>query len=87
MRSSEQTIKVNNEEMTVYRIDSDYYGNPRYVIHFLSLGLKDYESSKLTRKAGLKVYRGKWFGGGFVMQSYSIERDIERVLEILKGGE
>lgn len=84
--ANEKTITVNGEELTVYRIDNDYNGNPRYVIHFLSLGLKDYESTKLTRKAGLKIYRAKWFGGGFVIQSYSIERDVERAIEIIKGG-
>jgi len=86
MINGEKTIKVNGEEITVYRVNNDYYGNPRYVVHFLSLGLKDYKSTKKTKKAGLSIYRAKWFGGGFVIQSYSIERDIERAIEIIKGA-
>ena len=33
----EKQVTVNGEEVTVYRIDNDVNGNPRYVVHFLSL--------------------------------------------------
>ena len=87
MRAREKTIVVNGEEMTVHRIDNDYYGNPRYVVHFLALGLNDYESSKLTREAGLKIYRAKWYGGGFVVQSYNIEAAIKFAMDKIKEAQ
>lgn len=73
------TIKTTEgtQEISVYRIDNDVNGNPRYLVHFLSLGLEDYVSTKLTRQAGLKIYRGKQFGGGFVFQSYNINQSMQ----------
>ena len=65
----------------VSRVQNDYYGNPRYVIHFLSLGLKDYVATKQTRAAGLKLYRAKCYGGGFVFQSYNLTSSIQFMFE------
>jgi hypothetical protein len=81
MKAKELQVKVNNEEITVYKIDYDVNGNPRYVVHFLSLGieLKDY-----GRIAGLKKYRAKWFGGGYVFQSYNVEKDVEYMINQVK---
>lgn len=67
MREYNVTLK-NGLDITVYRTTNDLYGNPRYIVHYLSLELDDYVSIK-----GLKKYRGKKFGGGYVFQSYSIE--------------
>jgi hypothetical protein len=53
------TVNVNGEEFSVYRINNDVNGNPRYLIHFLDMGLKTYEATKETRKAGFTIYRGK----------------------------
>lgn len=64
-------IKVG--DYTFNRIDNDTNGNPRYVVHWLNLGLNDYEATPLTRKAGLSKYRAKWYGGGFVFTSYNLE--------------
>lgn len=86
MMANEKIINVDGEQVKVYRIDNDVNGNPRYVIHFLDLGLKEYAANDLTRKAGLKIYRAKWFGGGFVTQSYNIEYDIQNAVNIIKGG-
>jgi hypothetical protein len=64
-----------------HRVNNDSNGNPRYVIHFLALAL-DYDTAlKVARKGGFKVYRGKEFGGGFVIQSYNIESDAEWVIK------
>ena len=30
------TYSINGEDVTVYPTTSDYYGNPRFVVHFLS---------------------------------------------------
>jgi hypothetical protein len=55
------------------RIDNDNNGNPRYVIHWLSLG-DSYEGAvQFARKFGGQKYRAKWYGGGIVFQSYNIE--------------
>ena len=71
------------------RINNDVNGNPRYVVHFLSL-LNDGESQglgvlesfdlalKKARKVGGKVYKGKDFGGGIVFQSYNITETINK---------
>jgi hypothetical protein len=76
-----------------YRVKNDINGNPRYVTHFHAFlndnefGTGDYElAKKRANSLGFKVYRGKDFGGGFVCQSYNLENDIERILE-LRGFE
>lgn len=72
---SEFNIKLNNEEeVQVTRTTNDINGNPRYIVHFLSLGLKNYEDRK---EIGLSMYRGSWYGGGIVINSYDIKSDIE----------
>lgn len=71
------------------RINNDVNGNPRFVVHFLSLlnegesqGLGVLESFDLAlkkaRKVGGKIYRGKDFGGGIVFQSYNIIETINK---------
>ena len=79
-RAIKQTYTIGGEDITVYRIDNDYYGNPRYVAHFLSLGLPDYKDRTIANRLGWSVYRGRWFGGGLVTQSYNIERDLEQII-------
>lgn len=74
-------IKVNGEEIAYYKVDHDYYGNPRYVVHFLELGIELKDYGKIP---GLKKYRAKWFGGGYVIQSYNLEQDLEWALEQVK---
>lgn len=71
------------------RINNDINGNPRYVVHFLDLltvadtqGLdidqKFNLALKKARKVGGKIYRGKDFGGGIVIQSYNILETINK---------
>jgi hypothetical protein len=79
----EYTVKTKNGEVDVYRIDNDVNGNPRYIIHYLTLGLDNYEATDKTRALGLSKYRGKQFGGGFVFQSYNIEQDVKDFIEQL----
>lgn len=78
-------VKTESGIITIYPVDNDHYGNPRYVVHFLSLGLPDYITNIKTRKAGLAKYRGKQFGGGYVFQSYAPEQFIKRALTILNN--
>lgn len=74
-------VNVDGREVRFYRINNDVYGNPRYLVHYLDLGLKEYES--LT-DFGLKKYRGKDFGGGLVFSSYSLEQEINHQFRKLK---
>lgn len=83
MTNNKFTVTVRNEAYDLYRVNNDVNGNPRYVIHFLALGLKDYKSTKATRDAGLSIYRGKWFGGGFVFTSYNVQDSLEWILDQL----
>ena len=76
------THKGTEYSIGAFRCDNDVNGNPRYIVHYLDLGI-DCETSNLTRKAGITPFRGKWFGGGFVFSSYSLERDLKRIVEIL----
>lgn len=78
-------VKTESGIITIYSINNDYYGNPRYVVHFLSLGLPDYITNDKTRKAGLTKYRGKQFGGGYAFQSYAPAQFIKRALTILNN--
>jgi hypothetical protein len=71
------------------RINNDINGNPRYVVSFLDLltvadtqGLDIDQKFNLAlqkaRKVGGKIYRGKDFGGGIVIQSYNILETINK---------
>jgi hypothetical protein len=71
------------------RINNDINGNPRYVVHFLDLltvadtqGLDLDQKFNLAlqkaRKVGGKIYRGKDFGGGIVIQSFDILQTINK---------
>jgi hypothetical protein len=42
-------------------------------VHFLDLRIKPNDYGKVP---GLSKYRGKWFGGGYVIQSYNLESDL-----------
>ena len=63
-----------------YRANSDYNGNPRYVIHFLAFR-SDYDRAhEIAKNIGFTKYRGKDFGGGFVAQSYSLEETAKQII-------
>jgi hypothetical protein len=68
-------------QMDIKRITNDKYGNPRYVVHFLALGLDDYIN--ITPITGFKKYKGKDFGGGYVFTSYNVKEDINKAKQRL----
>lgn len=79
-----QTITTKNgNQYECTRVNNDINGNPRYVIHFLTIQ-NDYQSNELTKKAGLKRFHNKQYGGGYVFQSYNIQANCERFDEIFK---
>ena len=79
--------------ITFYRVNSDIYGNPRYVVHFLAVLPKrvwedcnrtiaaEYALAiNLSHKWGGAKYRGKDFGGGIVVQSYNLEETAAAII-------
>lgn len=82
------TVKVmrrgKEDEITAYRTTNDVNGNPRYIIHFLALGLKDHESTTKTRRAGFrKLPNCRAFGGGFTFQAHYLQGELQDKLDIL----
>ena len=75
--------KVDNQEIPVYLFTNDVNGNPRYLVHFLAIGLADHVATDKTRKAGLRIFHGRAFGGGFVFQSYNIHESMAHILKTL----
>ncbi len=75
MLDNQYQVKAKKAFYNFYRIGNDINGNPRYVVSWLSLGLRNYASNNLTKKAGLRKYKSKLFGGGFVFTSYNIQSD------------
>jgi len=70
------------------RIDNDINGNPRYYLSVVSLFdivPDSFESwgilekcayiDKVRKGSILEKYRGKKFGGGYVVQSYNLQED------------
>jgi len=81
MRYNDEKYTINGNEVSVTRIDNDYCGNPRYVVHFLSIADTYEEALKISREIGGRVYRAKWYGGGIVFQSYNIEADLKQIIK------
>tara|TARA_S200002703_G_scaffold131903_1_gene119568 strand:- start:2938 stop:3267 length:330 start_codon:yes stop_codon:yes gene_type:complete len=107
MQYTKETLNLAGREIDTFRIENDINGNPRFVVHFLSL-LTESEKEQISaetnalratypnqyftatsrmfdaalrksRKIGGQKYRGKWFGGGIVFQSYCLKSDLERL--------
>lgn len=80
---------MSNNTLDFTCIKNDVNGNPRYVVHFLSLNTRDeldrtgeqwigvsekYELAlKRARTIGGRKFHNKQYGGGIVFQSYSLE--------------
>ena len=78
------------------RVKNDVNGNPRYVVHYLSLLTNKekfgscympngYEIAlRRSRAFGGKKYRGKDYGGGIVFQSYNTQVEAETITRIVE---
>ena len=77
----EEIITVDGVAIPYHKVDADANGNPRYVVHFLSVGV---EPADYGRIPGLTKYRAKWFGGGIIIQSYKLDDDIRWTMEQVK---
>lgn len=71
---------ITKEDFT--RINNDINGNPRYVFHFLQLSDTYEQALKLAKKIGGRKFHNKQYGGGIVIQSYSLEAEIKMINEI-----
>lgn len=69
------------------RIDSDTYGNPRYVCHFLAIHKNYATAVKLANKIGSRKYNTRKYGGGIVFQSYNIEETEKAITNLKKDLE
>jgi hypothetical protein len=74
------TTTINGQEITVYRTQNDFNGNPRYIVHFLSVAPKFDLALAKIKKIGGRRHRGKAFGGGLVFQSYHVDSDLAYAL-------
>ena len=71
-----RTIEADDLE----RIDNDAYGNPRHVVHYLTLGLESYDHDDRTKRAGLEKYGGKKYGGMFIVPGYGTKTQLAHEL-------
>ena len=79
-----EMVNVQGKEIETFRIDNDTNGNPRYVVHFIDLGIKLKDYDKINKLYGFKKYTAKWFGGGIVFQSYNIKDTLNFALDKVK---
>lgn len=63
------------------RIDNDTNGNPRYYVPVYLF--PDTMTEKQRKDAGLAVYRGKRYGGGYVVQSYNLGSTCNHINKII----
>jgi hypothetical protein len=64
------------------QINNDYYGNPRYVIHFLQLADNYTTALYLAKKIGGKKFHNKQYGGGIVFQCYNTDTLKDQINKI-----
>ena len=79
---SKKLYNIDGHDITAFKINNDTSGNPRYVVHFLSLNIDDYKN--INSLYGFDKYRAKWFGGGVVFKSYDIEETLQYALNKVK---
>ena len=67
-------------EVTVHQITNDKCGNPRFVIHYLEIADTYSDALTLIRKIGGRLYTAKWYGGGLVFSTYTLEHTLEELM-------
>lgn len=86
MNATEIKVETIDGQKTIYMIDSDSWGKPRYVVHYQSLGFERYGFGEY-RKFGLKKYRAKWFGGGYAFSGTFNDSDFTELFnEIIENN-
>ena len=79
MRQIEVTLK-NGKQVIIHQVNNDAHGNPRFVIHYLDIADTYSDALALIRKIGGKVYTAKWYGGGLVFSTYTLENKLEELM-------
>ena len=85
-----------NDDVRFTRINNDYNGNPRYVVHFNEFlnaeekmhvpFMKQYEYAlKKAKMLGGKKFHNKQYGGGVVFQSYNLN-DLNKKIIALRNS-
>ena len=79
----------NDNPISFTKVNHDVNGNPRYVTHFLNLLDKDYVSPGNyndaiynARKCGGQKYRAKWYGGGILFSTYSLDSLVSEINKV-----
>ena len=73
-------VEINGKDIEIIRIDNCINGNPRYIIHFLSIADTYQDAINIAKQIGGKKYRAKWFGGGIVFSSYNVAEDLKQII-------
>ena len=67
------------------KISHDRFGYPRYLVHYIDLGLRQY-SDTIGKITGLKKYRGKTKGEGlYTITSFGLAEDLEQIILTVKS--
>jgi hypothetical protein len=69
-------------DIQLTKIKRDSNGNPRYVVHFLSIANSYPKAVKLANKIGGRKYHTKGYGGGIVFQSFNTKDLKKAILKI-----
>lgn len=73
--------KISAKDFT--RISNDINGNPRYVIHYLSVADNYDKAVKIANKIGGKKFHNKQYGGGIAFQSYNIDDTAKKLQNLI----
>ncbi len=76
-----QTAIISGNVIKYWRINNDKNGNPRYVVHFISIAPTYEDALNKARLIGGKKYNAKWFGGGIVFQSYNVDHELAQIID------
>ena len=79
MRQIEVTLK-NGKQVSLHQVNNDAYSNPRYVIHYLDIADTYSDALALISKIGGKMYTAKWYGGGLVFSTYTLEHTLDELM-------
>ena len=79
MYQVEVTLK-NGKSLAIHQVDNNAYGNLRYVIHYREVADTYSEALALSRKIGGKMYTTKWYGGGIVFSTYTLEQTLNELM-------
>jgi len=78
----------NDNKISFTKVNHDVNGNPRYVTHFLNLLDAEYampgrfgDALYNAHKIGGAKYRAKWYGGGIVFSTYSLDALVREINE------